>query len=261
MKISIITVCFNAKDTIEDTLKSVLSQNYTNYEYLIIDGKSTDNTLEIVKLYENKFKGKMKIISEKDNGLYDAMNKGIINATGDIIGMINADDILAHKNVFNEIVECFENYNCDGVYSNLIMLDKDLEKHIRKFISKKGNYKLGWYPPHPTLYLKKEVYEKYGYFNQEYRITADYDFMLRIMKNNVKLKYVNDNFVYMRSGGASTNGLKGYIKSFKESIKVLKKNNIRFPYYVNTIRVFRIIIQRIKMLFSKKTCNIHQNIY
>ena len=173
-------------------------------------------------------------------------------ATGDIIGLINSDDILADSNVFYKIINTFENNDCDGVYSNLLMLDENLEKVVRIFKPKNGNYKLGWYPPHPTLYLKKEVYAKNGLFNLDYRITADYDFMLRIMKNNTKLKYVNENFVYMRSGGVSTNGIKGYKKSFKESLKVLKENKINFPYIVNLLRTIRIFNQSLRAKFSKK---------
>lgn len=246
MKISMITVCYNSEKTIEDTLKSVLSQTYGNYEYIIVDGLSKDKTVDIVKKYEKKFKGKLKYISEKDSGLYDAMNKGIKMATGDIIGIINSDDIIACDSVFQQVVDKIEDTNCDGVYSNLLIKDENLEKVVRVFKSKKGNYKLGWYPPHPTLYLRKEVYDKYGNFDTNYRITADYDFMIRIMKNNICLEYINTDFTYMRSGGVSTNGLKGYWKSFKESYKVLRKNRIHFPLLVNILRTFKVIFQALK---------------
>lgn len=244
MKISIITVCYNSETTIQDTLESVLSQTYDNYEYLIIDGKSTDLTLNIIKEYEKKFDGKLKFISEKDKGLYDAMNKGVKMASGDIIGIINSDDILAHKNVFKKVIENIKDN--DGVYSNLLMLDENLEKPYRLFKSKNISKKFGWHPPHPTLYLKKEVYEKYGYFDLDYRIAADLDFMLRIINNDTKLKYINDYFVYMRSGGASTNGLKGYYKNFKESYDVLKKNNVKFPFITNIKRTLNVYIQKLK---------------
>ena len=252
MKITLITVCFNSEKTIEDTLKSVLAQNYKNYEYLIIDGLSKDKTMDIVKSYEKKFKGKLKYISEKDKGLYDAMNKGIKMAKGDIIGILNSDDILANENVFKTISHRFKDTKCDGTYSNLYIMDYEtMSKPERIFIPKYGNYKLGWYPPHPTLYLKKEVYETYGLYNQDYRIAADYDFMLRILKNNVNLEYINDVLVLMRSGGVSTNGLKGYKKSFDESIKVLKNNKIKLPYIVNIIRTFKILSQSLKKKKNK----------
>lgn len=245
MKITLITVCFNSAKTIKDTLESVLKQSYENYEYIIKDGKSTDNTLDIVKEYEKKFKGKLKIISTKDKGIYDAMNEGIKNATGDIIGILNSDDILANNDSFKIIVDNFEK-DIDGIYSNLLIKDYEtMTKTVRKFIPKKGNYKLGWYPPHPTLYVKKEVYKKYGMFDINYKIAADYDFMLRIMINNCNLKYIDKELVYMRSNGVSTNGLKGYKSSFDDSIRVLKENKIKFPYIVNIIRTFKILFQSI----------------
>jgi glycosyltransferase involved in cell wall biosynthesis len=249
VKISLITVCYNSEKTIKDTLDSVLNQTYKNYEYIIIDGKSNDNTLNILSDYKGKFNGKMKFISEKDNGLYDAMNKGIKMSTGSIIGILNSDDILSNKDIFKKIADAFDKTKCDGIYSNLYIMDYEtMTKPLRTFIAKSGNYKYGWYPPHPTLYLKKEVYNKYGLYNQEFRIAADYDFMIRIMKENVNLQYINDYLVYMRGGGVSTKGLKGYWKSFKESLTVLKKNKIRFPLLVNFIRTFNIF----KQIFNKK---------
>lgn len=250
MKISLITVCYNSERTIEDTIKSVLKQNYKNYEYIIVDGLSTDNTLNILKKYYDEFEGKMRIISEPDKGLYDAMNKGISLSTGDIIGILNSDDILSNCNVFNDVIENINNY--DGVYSNLLFLDeKTMTKNVRKFIA--GNYKkrFGWHPPHPTLYLKKEVYTNVGKFNLEYKIAADLDFMLRVIKCNYKLKYFKGYFVYMRSGGVSTNGLKGYYKNFKESLRVLKNNNVRFALFVNFIRIFKTIWQGINAKLSR----------
>ncbi|MDD6224288.1 MAG: glycosyltransferase family 2 protein [bacterium] len=247
MKITLITVCYNSEATITDTLESVLKQTYTNYEYLIIDGKSKDSTLDIVKSYESRFNKKLKYISEKDRGLYDAMNKGIKMATGDIIGIINSDDILASKNTLKTIAETFEKTQCDATYSNLEIRDENLKKVIRIFSPKKGDYKLGWHPPHPTLYVKKEIYDKHGLYNQEFRIAADYDFMLRIMKDkSIKFYFIDKVLVHMREGGVSTNGLKGYYKSFKESYRVLKKNKIKFSLIVNIIRTIKVMVQALK---------------
>ncbi len=247
MKITLITVCYNSEKTIKDTFESVLRQTYQDYEYLVIDGKSKDNTISIVKEYQKKFNGKLHYISEKDKGLYDAMNKGIKMATGDIIGIINSDDVLATKDTLKIIERTFKKENCDGTYSNLEILDEKLDKKVRIFHSPKGNYKLGWYPPHPTLYLKKEVYQKHGLYNQDFKIAADYDVMLRIMKDeNIKLSYIPKTLVYMRSGGISTDGLKGYYKSFKESCLVLKENKIKFPILVNIIRTIKVIGQSLK---------------
>lgn len=247
MKITIITVCYNSGKTIKDTIESVLAQNYKNFEYIIIDGKSKDNTVDIIKSYEPKFNGKMKWISEKDKGIYDAMNKGVKLASGDIIGLINADDILATPNAFQIIVDTFKNENCDGTYSNLIVLDENMKKVIRVFNPKKGNYKLGWYPPHPTLYLKKDVYDKIGLYSLDYKIAADYDLMIRVMKDSdIKLSYIKEVLVYMRGGGVSTNGINGYYKSFNESLQVLKENKIKFPVIVNLIRTVVIFNQSLK---------------
>lgn len=247
MKITLITVCFNSEKTIKDTLESVLKQTYKDYEYLIVDGKSKDNTLDIIKEYEPKFKGRLKWISEKDKGLYDAMNKGIKLSTGDVIGILNSDDIFASDNVLKTIANAFKKKKCDASYSDLVFMDEETMKiPERYFISKTGNYKLGWHPPHPTLYVKKEIYDKFGLYNQDYRIAADYDFMLRIMKNNVKMTYIPEVLIHMRSGGVSTNGIKGYIKSFKESLFVLKNNDIKFAFFVNTIRTIKVILQGIK---------------
>lgn len=242
MKISLITVCYNSEKTIKDTIESVLLQNYQNYEYIIIDGNSKDKTLDIIKSYENKFNSKLKYISEPDKGLYDAMNKGIALATGDIIGILNSDDILYDKSVFQNIVDNFT--NCDGVYSNLLLMNEDFTKITRNFKSKKLTKKKGFHPPHPTLYLKKEVFEKYGNYNLNYRIAADLDFMYRIINSNVNLKYVDSYFVKMRTGGVSTNGLKGYYKNFKESYKVLKNNNRRFPLLTNIYRIYDNLIKQ-----------------
>lgn len=249
MKISIITICFNSEKTIEDTIKSVLNQTYTNYEYLIIDGLSKDNTLNIIKSYEKKFKGKLKYISEKDKGLYDAFNKGIKLASGDIIGIINSDDILNGKDVFKKIIDNIGNN--DGIYSDVLLLDENLKNPIRNFIS--GNPKKNgiFHPAHPTLYLRKKVYEEIGEYNINYKIAADLDLMLRVINNDYKLKYVKDYFVLMRAGGISTNGLKGYYKNFKESYIVLKKNNVKLPLIKNIIRTFKTFNQGLSARINK----------
>ena len=243
MKISLITVCYNSEKTVEDTLKSVLQQNYENYEYIVIDGKSKDHTIDIVKKYEQKFDGRLKFISEPDKGIYDAMNKGIKLAKGDIIGILNSDDVLTNSSVFDKIVTAFKNNDVDGVYSNLVFLDETLQMPVRNFIAHKQSKVLGWHPPHPTLYLKKEVYESVGYFDLNYKIAADYDFMLRMLKNNFKLYYIDDYLVKMRSGGVSTNGLKGYFKNLKEADSVLRKNHILFPVISNITRIIKTIFQ------------------
>lgn len=248
MKISLITVCFNSEKTIEDTIKSVLKQTYDNYEYLIIDGASKDNTLDIIKSYEKKFKGKLKYISEKDKGIYDAFNKGISMSSGDIIGFINSDDVLNGKDVLQKVVDNIE----DGVYSDVLFLDEKLENPVRNFISGKTKNNGIFHPAHPALYLKKEVYDSVGLYNLDYRIAADLDLMLRVINKGYKLNYVKDYFVLMRVGGTSTNGLKGYYKNFKESYRVLKKNKVKLPLIKNVIRTFKTFNQGLSAKINKK---------
>lgn len=247
MKISIITVCYNSEVTIKETIESVLNQTYKNIEYIIIDGKSKDSTMTIVKEYDKKFSGRLKYISEEDNGIYDAMNKGIKLSTGEVIGILNSDDKLAHKDVVKRIVQEFSETNCDATYSNLVFMDeKSMTKIVRKFNAGKYSKMFGWHPPHPTLYVKKNIYDEIGKFNLKYKIAADYDFMLRMIKtNNYNLSYIDENLIYMRSGGASTDGLNGYIKNFRDSYQVLKDNKIKCAFIINCLRSVKTIMQMI----------------
>lgn len=250
MKISIITATYNSEKTLKDTLESVLKQNYKDYEHIIVDGLSKDSTIDIIKEYEPRYEGKLRYISEKDKGIYDAMNKGINIATGDIIGLLNSDDIYSSNDVLERINETIENKKCDGIYANLIFMDEEtMSKPQRIWKSEKGSIYNGWHPAHPTLYLKKEVYNKIGLFNLKYRICADYDFMIRMLSNNdIKLEYLDKCLVYMRVGGTSTAGIKGYIKNLKEANIVLKDNKIKHPYIINTKRIIKTIYQ---MILSK----------
>lgn len=253
MKISIITATFQSAKTVKDTFESVLGQTYTNFEHIIVDGASKDNTMDIVKSYEEAYQGRLKYISEKDTGLYDAMNKGIKMATGDIIGILNSDDKYAHKNVLQEIANCFEKTNCDGTYGNLIFMDAEtMSKPQRIWRSKEGKLEQGWIPAHPTLYLKREVYDKIGLFNLSYRIVADYDFMVRMLKDKtIHLSYIDDDLVHMRVGGVSTDGIKGYYKNLKEAHKVLVANQIPHPYYIDFRRCVKTVGQMLKKSDAK----------
>lgn len=251
MKISIITVTYNSEKTLKDTIESVLKQNYKDYEYIIVDGLSKDGTMNIVKEYEPKFEGKLRYISEKDTGLYNAMNKGVKMATGDIVGLINSDDMYANENVLQTIVNKFKETSCDGTYANLIFMDEEtMSIPQRIWKSPKGKLENGWHPAHPTLYLRKEIYDRIGEFDTNFRIVADYDFMIRMMKDkSIKLEYIDDVLVHMRAGGTSTAGLKGYVKNLKESHKALVKNNIKFAFVVDFKRIVRTLYQ---MIISKR---------
>ena len=249
MKVTIITVCWQSAATIEQTIHSVLDQSYPNIEYIIKDGGSTDATLSIIQQYAQQSGGRLQFLSEKDGGIYDAMNRGLGLATGDIIGILNSDDVLAHNNVIAQIVARFqENENIDAVYADLVFKDeKTLTRTTRKFIAGKPTTRLAWHPPHPTLYLKRKIYEDLGIFDTRFRIAADFDLMLRIVRSGkYQLSYIPENLVFMRDGGASTAGLQSYWKSFRDSIEVMKKNKIPFPYWVNTIRTLRFFYQKLR---------------
>jgi glycosyltransferase len=245
MKVSIITITYNSAATIEQTIRSVLEQTYKDVEYIIVDGLSTDNTLEIVNRYKDKIS---KIISEKDKGLYDALNKGISNATGDIIGIIHSDDFYTNNAVIENIVKTFNNNNADAVYANLYYVDKDdTDKIKRKWHSGKyfyGAFLNGWMPPHPTFFVKKEVYKKFGMFNLQFTSAADYELMLRLIhKNKIKLAYLDKFIVKMRIGGKSNITVKNRVTANLEDRKAWEVNGIKPRFYTLTLKPLRKIIQ------------------
>ena len=202
MKISIVTTAYNSGKTIEETIQSVLSQEYENYEHIIVDGASKDNTMEIVKKYEEKYKGKLRYISEPDKGIYDAMNKGIKMATGDIIGLLNSDDKSANNKILEIISETVEKNKCDGIHGNLLYMDYEtMSKPQRKWITKSTNVKTGNILAHPTLYLTKEAYDKMGLYDLKYKVVSDYDFMVKLLLNKeINLVHINKYLIHMRIG-------------------------------------------------------------
>ncbi len=228
MKVSIITATYNSESTIEMCVNSVLNQTYSDIEYIIIDGLSSDTTISKVKgLTEGS--SNVKISSEADKGIYDALNKGIAMATGAIVGFVHSDDFLADDNIIASIVEVFNSKNVDGVYGNLhYVAFEDTSKIIRNWISKPFSYKLlrqGWMPAHPTLYLKKNLYDANGAFNLEYKIAADYDFILRIFRQtDLTFYFFPKTIVKMRVGGASNRSLKNIIQKTKEDYQAIKTN-------------------------------------
>ena len=228
-KVSIVTVCYNSGDTIEDTIKSVLNQSYSNIEYIIIDGLSTDNTLEIVNKYQDKI---AEVISEKDNGLYDAINKGIELSSGEIVAILNSDDLYQDNKVIEDVITLFEKDSLETCYGDLVYVDRiDTSKTIRYW--KSGEYEdglffKGWMPPHPTFFVKKEVYNKYGSFNLELKSAADYEIMLRfIHKNKVKIGYLPRVTVRMRVGGVSNVSILNRLKANREDRKAWEMNGLK----------------------------------
>lgn len=239
-KVSIITTTYNDADNLRKSIDGIYHQDYQEIEYIIVDGASTDDTLSVIKEAEARFQGRLKWISEKDNGIYDAINKGIAMAEGDIVGFMF--DSFAGTDTVSKMVEAITRDGADGVHGDINYVDGD--KIVRKWRMGTGTIRQGWMPGHPTLYLKREIYEKYGNYKTDYKIAADYEFMVRILKDNqVKLTYIPEVLVNMFYGGTSTGGLSNYINSFRESYRALKENKVSFPLWICIRRTIRVLLQ------------------
>ena len=224
MKFSITTISFNSENTISETLKSVKNQSFKDYEYLLIDGESIDGTLSIAKEQDHI----SKIVSEADKGIYDALNKGIKNSTGEIIGILNSDDTFYDENSLQYIADAFDK-DTDCVFGDLIYTDKNEKvKRVWKGSAfKKGAFKKGWMPAHPTFYCRRSVYEKYGLYDDSFKIAGDFELMLRFLeKHNIRSKYIPKTLVNMKVGGASNNGFKSKLDILKEEFSAFKQNKI-----------------------------------
>ncbi len=230
MRVSIITAVYNNEKTIEDCMSSVLSQTYPDIEYIIVDGGSNQETLTKLEAAAKQHDN-ITLSSEPDHGIYDALNKGVAKATGEIIGFVHSDDFLADTQIIASIVEVFKKQGVDGVYGDLHYVAlENTDKIIRNWISQPFNLELlkkGWMPAHPTLYVKKQVYDTYGAFNLSFKIAADYDFILRIFKQaDLKFFYLPKTIVKMRVGGASNKSIKNIILKSKEDYRAISSNNI-----------------------------------
>ena len=243
MKISIITATYNSASTLRSTIMSVFQQTYADYEYIIIDGKSKDETIEIIKEYERNFHGRMKWISEKDYGIYDAMNKGISLATGDIIGILNSDDFFTSDDVLETVAKTFKKYDVDAVYGDIHFVnDNNLKKCVRYYSSKifrPSLMRFGLMPAHPSLYLKKNAINKIGFYDTSFKIAADFDFLLRAFCiHKISAKYIEKDFVTMRTGGASTANLRSRWIIMKEHLKSCNNNHIYTNVFLLSLRYF-----------------------
>ncbi len=231
-KISIITVCYNSAKTIEQTILSVLSQDYPNIEYIIVDGASGDGTLQIIKKYQHKI---AMVVSEKDNGIYDAMNKGIALASGDIIGLLNADDLYAHNQVISLVAQAMTPDAIDACFGDLIYFSPSTNKLLRYWESsefKSGLFAKGWCPPHPTFFVKRNVYLKHGLFNTAYKMGNDVELMMRFLeKAKIKSVYLPHVLVHMRAGGVSNRGFKNIIIQNKSVMAAARALDIPFSYF------------------------------
>ena len=249
MKISVITVVYNNERTIKEAMQSVLSQTYEDIEYVIIDGKSKDNTVNLINDYKDNLGY---FISEKDNGLYDAMNKGIIACTGEVIGILNSDDLYQDSDVIAAVMEEFINdAELDILYGDLVYVKSDnTNKVVRNWKSK--NYYNSFFenanvPPHPALFVRNNVYKKAGLFDLQYKLAADYELMLRMFKkHHFKSKYFNRLIVKMRLGGATNQSFTNIVVQNKEILKAWRNNDLRAPLYLMPLRIFKRLAQFIR---------------
>jgi glycosyltransferase involved in cell wall biosynthesis len=234
MKVSLITVCYNAEATLEDTILSVVSQDYPDIEYILIDGASTDGTADIINRYRDRF---THIVREPDDGIYDAMNKGLALATGDLIGLLNADDIYAHSGVLSEVMAVMQSESLDAVYADVDYFEGDNpEKTVRHYSSayfKPSRMGWGFVPAHPTLFLRQEIYQRFGHFKTNYRIAGDYDLIARIFKDEtVRYRYLPKVLVRMRLGGASTRSWHSMLRHNSEVIRACRENGIYTTWFM-----------------------------
>ena len=250
MKVTLILTCYNSRHNLEGTLDSILKQTYGSLEVVIVDGGSTDGTVDVIKKFEAEYRNEYSIkwISEPDNGIYDAMNKGYIMSEGEIIAFFN--DRFIVNNAIEVMVDAIESTGSDGAHADLIYATDTRVKRYWKMGD--GKIRQGWMPGHPTLYLKKEIYEKYGLYRSEYRCSADFEFMIRILKDdNVRLAYVPQTIISMYYGGTSTAGVDSYWISIKESHKALVDNGVKGGWGIIILRTIRTLWQFVKAKFYK----------
>jgi len=230
MKISIITVAYNNQKYVSECIESVLNQTHKDIEYIVIDGASTDGTLDVINNYKDRM---FKIVSEPDKGIYDAINKGIDLATGDIVGILNSDDMYASDMVLEKVNSAFEDSGAQSCYGDLVYVSHNKSRIIRYWKSGEYNKELimkGWMPPHPTFFVKRVIYDKLGRFNTDLKIAADYDLILRFMaKGGITTFYVPEVLVNMRIGGHSNKSIKNIALKMKEDWSIMKSNGLTNP--------------------------------
>ena len=234
MKISIITATFNSAGTIKDALDSVAKQSHSDIEHLIIDGQSKDETLDIVKGYSNS---KIHLRSEPDSGIYDALNKGIQYSSGEVVGFLHADDLFETNKILSKIAEVFSDPNIDAIYGDLIYVRKEnihqVVRYWRAGNYKKNSFNRGWMLPHPTFYVRRTVYEKFGGFNTSYRISADYDSIVRLLgEGGVNVVYLPTVLVRMRLGGISNNSIFNVLRKSLEDLRIARANRVGGVYTI-----------------------------
>jgi len=235
LRITLLTPAYNSAATLRDTLESIAAQNYPNLEYIIVDGASTDNTAAIVAEYSELVST---FISEPDHGIYDAMNKGLRLATGDIIGILNADDFYAQPNILTKVVDAFTQHKTDTLYGDLQYVNfkqpKKIIRHWRAGHYRRAKFRFGWMPPHPTFFVRRHCYEKFGLFDSSLRTSADYELMLRFLyKHRCSTHYLPEVFVKMRTGGQSNASFRHRLQANREDAFAWRKNKLK-PYFFTT---------------------------
>lgn len=245
MKVSIVTVVLNNVHSIEQAITSVLAQTYPDVEYVVVDGCSTDGTLEVIRRYEDRIS---KIIVEKDKGIYDAMNKGLRACTGDVIGILNSDDFYAHNQVVSNVVQAMTKSGADSCYADLQYVDaQDTNKIVRHWRSgsySRGSFLNGWMPPHPTFFIKREAYLKHGYFDLDLRSAADYELMLRMLyRHGMSATYHPEVVVKMRVGGMSNQSVANRMRANNEDRLAWSKNGLTPRFYTIPLKPVRKIPQ------------------
>ena len=245
LSVSIITVSYNSVETISDTINSVLSQTYQNIEYIIIDGSSADGTIELVQSFGKRIS---KFLTQQDNGIYDAINKGIKIATGDIIGILNSDDFFYDDFVLEKIVKSFQENEIDAVIGDVQFVDPKKSSKIVRYYSSRHfsprKFRYGFMPAHPSFYVKRELFENLGFYKTDYKIAADYELLIRFLHvNRIKYKYLEMPFVSMRTGGVSNKSFYSNYILNKEIVRACKENGIHTNYIYIYSKYFTKIIE------------------
>lgn len=253
VKFSIITVTYNSASTIRYSIESVLNQTYLDIEYIIVDGYSIDNTIDIIKEYEPKFNGRLRWICEKDNGMYDALNKGLRMATGDVVGIVNSDDFYNRKDVIEKVEMGFHDKSVQAIFADVrFVKPKNLNKTVRYYSSKKfstNRFRFGFMPAHPSFFTYREHFDTFGYYKTDYKIAADYELLIRFLyTHKLKYKYIPLEVMIMRTGGMSTSSFKSNIILNKEIVRACKENGINTNLFILSfkyfLKVFELIFTR-----------------
>ena len=253
IRISIITVTYNSAATLRDTIESVLLQDYDNLEYIVVDGGSRDETVDIIRANESRFGGRMRWISEPDKGLYDAMNKGIMMATGDVVAVLNSDDFYHRGDVISRVAAAFDDANVEAVYGDLVFVSPDNLNKLTRYYSSKAFrpslFRFGFMPAHPTFFAYKRLFEQFGYYDTSFGIAADFELLVRFMYiRKIRTRYLPFVFMKMRSGGISTT-MRNKLKMNREIIRACRKNGISTNWF---FIIYKYIVKIFDLLFRKR---------